>query len=114
VPIWPNDAVVVNPDGYRLGITKTTRGRMAARARVVIVQSGDSIEPKQPADVGTRRVHWTAKPLFQSRLNVPSEAMCLESSHELLVKCLIIPGYRGHGWNAGQANRQQDNGCNTA
>src|SRR5262245_57770909 len=48
----PDDEIVVDADRDRLCVAKAVRRRVAAAARVVVVQSLNGIEPELAADVG--------------------------------------------------------------
>ena len=57
---WANNAIVLDADGDGLRVAESMRRRMAARAGIVIVQSGDCVKPQQAPHIGQLLVEATA------------------------------------------------------
>ena len=51
-----DDVVVLDADGYRLGVAEPVGGGVAPAAGVVGVQAAGRVEPQQPAQIGQLRI----------------------------------------------------------
>src|SRR5205823_3137759 len=72
--IRADHAIVINADGNRLSVTKSTRGRVAAGAGVVTVQAADGVEPEQPAKICPPWINAATKTAFESGFNFSRKA----------------------------------------
>ena len=71
---------------------------MATRATIVVVQSSDCVEPKQPAQLGASGIDRATKAPFQCGFNVSGETQFQEPLHQLLIQSDSIFGGDGKGW----------------
>jgi hypothetical protein len=63
--VRPDNAVVVDTDRDRLGITEPGGGRVAAGAGIVVVEPGNGVKPEQAPDLGQLRIDAPAEPLLE-------------------------------------------------
>ena len=59
---------------------------MATGTGVVIVQAGDGIEPKQPPQVGARRIERASQALLEGRFNIAGKLEFAKPVDERLIE----------------------------
>src|SRR6185436_3641722 len=79
-PARSHNAIVINADRDRLGITESARWGMASGAGVIVVQAGDRVEPEQSTEVCLGRAYWPAELLLESRFDLAREASLLQEN----------------------------------
>jgi hypothetical protein len=105
VTIRSDDAVVVDSNRDGLSVAKTASSGVASRASVIVVQTREGIEPKKPAQVGARRIHWPAKTLLDAILDSAGKAQLLKPGSQFLIRC------RSHFTGSGLRLQKQRAGC---
>ena len=84
--IGADHAVVLDADGDGLGVTEAVGRRVAAAAGVVVVETGQRVEPEQPPQVGQLVIDVATEPAFQRRFDATGEAGIQENRFQLLIQ----------------------------
>src|SRR5690606_13492847 len=101
-PVRPDDAVVVHANRDRLRVAEAVRGRVAAGACIVVVQSLNRIEPEQASDVGESAIEAAAQPLLEGLLDAAGEPELRETTAECDVELGARGGFRSDDISAGR------------
>ena len=81
-----NNAVVFDADSDGLCVAEAVGRRVTAGAGVVVVQTGDGVEPEQPSEIGQLTIQTMAHPGFKCRLDAARKARLAKNHCQLLIQ----------------------------